>query len=170
MDYCFKKIFSSTVTQRRVFLFYFFSGVTVFTFVFSPICQNILYRKYCLRCHSDLKQVFVLLRGGESHCIWRRLSLAQLSLLSGFQRKGGGGGKCQRATTLRLRPIFPRLHMWESCHVHSSTASWALWKELMLCKKKKKKKMFRRFIIIIENAYEHQQQNITHIFLSSGAG
>lgn len=49
----------------------------------------------------------------------------------------GGGGKCQRATTLRLRPIFPRLHMWESCHVHSSTASWALWKELMLCKKKK---------------------------------
>lgn len=90
LDYYFKKIFLR-VTQRRVFFFSF--GMTIFTFVFSPICQDILNRKYCMRCHSDLKQVFVLLRGGESHCIWQRLPLAPLSLQSGFQWRK----KCQHA-------------------------------------------------------------------------
>lgn len=68
------------------------NSVTCFVKGFS-ICQNILNRIYCMRCHSDLKQVFVLLRGGESHCIWQRLSLAQLSLQSGFQWRE----KCQHA-------------------------------------------------------------------------
>lgn len=101
--------------------FIFFSGVTVFTFVFSPICQNILYRKYCLRCHSDLKQVFVLLRGGESHCIWRRLSLAQLSLLSGFQRKGGGGkmSACDNSSTQAHISSAPYVGILSCSFLHS---------------------------------------------------
>lgn len=122
--------------------FIFFSGVTVFTFVFSPICQNILYRKYCLRCHSDLKQVFVLLRGGESHCIWRRLSLAQLSLLSGFQRKGGGGGNVSVRQLFDSGPYFlgsicgnPVMFIPPQHHEHSGK-SWCF------AKKKKKKKCF----------------------------
>lgn len=72
------------------FLYFFlFFGVTIFTLVFSPICQKI-FRTTNTACNVTviLSRFFVLLRGGESHCIWRHLSLAQLSLQSGFQWRG----------------------------------------------------------------------------------
>lgn len=50
-------------------------GTTTFASVFSLICQNTLNHKHCMQCESDLKQVFVLLRGAESYSTWQRVSL-----------------------------------------------------------------------------------------------
>lgn len=79
-----KQSYSVTCSLKVFFFFPFLAWQ--FSHLYSvQSVKNIRNCKHCMQCHRDLKQVFVLLRGGESHCIWQRLSLAQLSLQSGFQ-------------------------------------------------------------------------------------
>lgn len=161
VNYCFKR---SSPTQSLSAVFSYFFPAWQFSHLYSVQSVKIFCTANTACDVTVILSRFLFSSEVVSHIAFgdvSRLHSWVYCLVSSEREK-----KCQRATTLRLRPIFPRLHMWESCHVHSSTASWTLWKELMLWKKK----MFRHFIVIIENAYKHQQQNITHIFLSSGPG
>lgn len=113
-----------------------------------------------MQCQSDLKQVFVLLRGGESHCMWRRLSLAQLQSGFPFRRK---------ISAYSMRQVF-KSKPYLLCSICVNLAIFCL--SIMNAQERitALNNICSLLNFPIENVCKHQQHNIagtTHIFLTS---